>query len=81
MRVLSLSLGPACLGLSASALADLTRPPPVSDDIGHFGNGQTETTLDLKPGKHTLHQLFADFAHTPFTPHVISRKITITVVK
>lgn len=61
--------------------SDLTQPLPVSDSIRHFGKGQTETTLDLSPGKHTLQLLFADFTHTPFTPNVASKKITITVTK
>ena len=61
--------------------ADLTQPLPVSDAIRHFGKGQTETTLDLPPGKHTLQLLFADFTHTPFPPNVASKKITITVTK
>jgi hypothetical protein len=61
--------------------ADLTQSLPVTDAIRHFGKGQTETTLDLAPGKHTLQLLFADFTHTPFTPNVASKKITITVTK
>ena len=61
--------------------ADLTQPLPVSDAMRHFGKGQTETTLDLSPGMHTLQLLFADFTHTPFTPNVASKKITITVTK
>jgi hypothetical protein len=61
--------------------ADLTQPLPVSDGIRHFGKGQTEATLDLPPGKHTLQLLFADFTHTPFTPNVASTRITITVTK
>jgi hypothetical protein len=61
--------------------SDLTQPLPASDNIRHFGKGQTEATLDLPPGKHTLQLLFADFTHTPFTPNVASKKITITVTK
>jgi hypothetical protein len=61
--------------------ADLTLPLPMSDNIRHFGKGQTETTLELAPGKHTLQLLLADYAHTPFTPNVASKKITITVEK
>jgi Domain of unknown function (DUF4399) len=61
--------------------ADLTQPLPATDNIRHFGKGQTEATLDLPPGKHTLQLLFADFTHTPFTPNVASSKITITVTK
>ena len=61
--------------------ADLTLPLPATDGIRHFGKGQTETTIDLAPGKHTLQLLFADYTHTPFTPNVASKKITITVTK
>ena len=61
--------------------ADLTQPLPATDNIRHFGKGQTEATLDLPPGKHTLQLVFADFTHTPFTPNVASTKITITVTK
>jgi hypothetical protein len=60
---------------------DLTLPLPATDGIRHFGKGQTEVTLDLPPGKHTLQLVFADFTHTPFTPNVASTKITITVKK
>lgn len=60
---------------------DLTLPLPVTDNIRHFGKGQTETSLELTPGKHTLQLLLADFTHTPFTPNVVSKKVTITVDK
>ena len=58
---------------------DLTAALPATDSIKHFGKGQTETTLDLKPGKHTLQLLFADWKHQPFNPSITSEKITITV--
>ena len=58
---------------------DLTQPLPATDQIKHFGKGQTETTLTLKPGKHTLQLIFADWKHQPFNPSVASDKITITV--
>jgi len=61
---------------------DLTKPlPAVADKVLHFGKGQTETTLTLSPGKHTLQLVLGDYAHTPHNPPVISKKITITVVK
>jgi hypothetical protein len=47
----------------------------------HFGKGQTETTLTLPPGKHTLQLLLADQNHVPHNPPVISKKITITVTQ
>lgn len=58
---------------------DLTLALPATDSIKHFGKGQTETSLDLKPGKHTLQLLFADWKHQPFNPSIASEKITITV--
>jgi len=45
----------------------------------HFGAGETETMLDLPPGKHTLQLLMGDDKHIPHNPPVYSRKITITV--
>ena len=60
--------------------SDLSQPlPSVPDKVVHFGKGQTETTLTLPPGKHTLQLVFADANHIPHNPAVISRKITITV--
>ena len=58
---------------------DLTQPLPMTDHIKHFGKGQTEASIELTPGKHTLQLLFADLTHTPFTPNVASKKISITV--
>ncbi len=58
---------------------DLVQPLPATEQIKHFGGGQTETTLSLKPGKHTLQLLFADWKHQSFNPAVLSPKITITV--
>jgi len=60
---------------------DLTQPLPATDNVRHFGKGQTETVLELPPGKHTLQLLFADFTHTPFAPNVASGKITIVVTQ
>jgi len=57
----------------------LDAPLPATDKILHFGKGQTETTLTLAPGKHTLELVFADYLHKPFDPPLHSKKITITV--
>jgi hypothetical protein len=59
--------------------ADQSAPLPANDKIVHFGKGQTETTLNLSPGKHTLQLLFADLNHIPHSPPLLSKKITITV--
>jgi hypothetical protein len=65
--------------LDADAPADLSKPLPADEHNIHFGKGQTETTLTLAPGKHTLQLLLADSLHTPHDPAVISKKITIVV--
>ena len=57
----------------------LDAPMPATDKIVHFGKGQTETTLTLAPGKHTLQLIFADYLHQSFDPPLTSKKITITV--
>jgi hypothetical protein len=57
----------------------LDAPMPATDKIVHFGKGQTETTLTLTPGKHTLQLVFADYLHQSFDPALTSKKITITV--
>jgi uncharacterized protein DUF4399 len=62
-------------------LADvkLDAPLPANDKVVHFGKGQTETTLTLAPGRHTLELVFADYLHMSFDPPLHSQKITITV--
>jgi hypothetical protein len=57
----------------------LDAPMPATDKIVHFGKGQTETTLTLTPGKHTLQLIFADYLHQSFDPPLASKKITVTV--
>jgi hypothetical protein len=62
--------------------ADLGQPlPAIENKIIHFGKGQTETTVTLAPGKHTLQLVLGDATHTPHNPPVVSKKITIDVVK
>jgi|SRR5579872_5409675 len=67
--------------IDTDAPADLAAPLPATDKIVHFGKGQTETSLTLTPGKHTLQLLLGDATHTPHNPPVMSKKITITVTK
>ena len=67
--------------IDADAPTDLAQPLPASDKVVHFGKGQTETTVKLTPGKHTLQLLLGDSTHVPHNPPVISKKITITVTK
>src|SRR5690348_7170583 len=52
---------------------DLSKPIPVVENkVIHFGKGQTETTLTLSPGKHTLQLLLGDHLHIPHNPPVES---------
>ncbi|HKJ74600.1 MAG TPA: DUF4399 domain-containing protein [Alphaproteobacteria bacterium] len=60
-------------------LPALDQPIPSDEHHVHFGGGQTETMLDLPPGKHTLQLLLADWQHVPHNPPVYSKQITITV--
>jgi hypothetical protein len=60
-------------------LPDMSMPMPASENLVHFGKGQTETQLTLKPGKHTLQLVLGDKIHLPHNPPVISKKITIVV--
>ncbi len=62
-----------------TAVPELDRPIPADDHHKHFGGGQTEVSIELAPGKHTLQLLLADFAHVPHNPPVMSEQITITV--
>ena len=55
---------------------------PIPAEAGkyvHFGRGQTETTLELAPGEHTLQLVLGDAAHIPHNPAVMSEQITIVV--
>ena len=60
-------------------LADPMAAIPADDKHRHFGNGQTETSVTLAPGQHTLQLILADHQHIPHNPLVASDLITITV--
>lgn len=61
------------------AAFDTNAPLPADQQFRHFGAGQTETTLELPPGNHTLQLLLGDQNHIPHHPPVMSERITITV--
>jgi len=52
---------------------------PMGSEVMHFGGGQTEKTIELKPGKHTLQLILGNYLHIPHNPPVVSEKISITV--
>lgn len=54
-------------------------PIPANEHYRHFGGGQTQTTLELSPGRHTLQLLLGDQNHVPHDPPVVSGRITIYV--
>jgi hypothetical protein len=55
------------------------QPIPADARHIHFGGGQTQTTLKLTPGTHTLQLELGDANHVPFEPSLVSKKITIHV--
>lgn len=65
--------------VDVDTLPPLDQPLPSNEHVLHFGQAQTETSINLTPGKHTLQLLAADAKHVPLDPSVMSQKITITV--
>jgi hypothetical protein len=65
--------------VDVKALPAAGQPIPKDDQHIHFGGGQTETTLKLTPGTHTLQLELGDANHIPFEPAVLSRPITVHV--
>jgi hypothetical protein len=57
----------------------LDEPIPADENHVHFGAGQTQTTITLPRGRHTLQLIMGDHAHIPHDPPVISRQISVTV--
>lgn len=58
---------------------DMNLPLPMTDNIRHFGKGQTETDVTLSPGPHTLQLIMGDKSHIPLNPSVESRVIRVNV--
>ena len=52
---------------------------PVDEHHVHFGKGQTETTITLSKGQHTLQLVLGDWSHIPHKSPVMSERITVTV--
>jgi hypothetical protein len=65
--------------IDTPSLPPLDQPLPFSDTILHFGQAQTEASVNLAPGPHTLQLVLAGGNHIPHNPPVVSGKITITV--
>jgi len=65
--------------IDGKELPPLDAPIPNDATHKHYGKGQTEDTIHLDPGTHTLQLDFGDAAHRQFAPPLVSKKITIHV--
>jgi hypothetical protein len=48
-------------------------------EVIHFGGGQTEKTIELSQGRHTLRLVLGNYLHIPHNPPVVSAEIIIFV--
>jgi Domain of unknown function (DUF4399) len=90
MKAENLIVEPASMGIRDGAghfhiiidapLSPPGAPIPKSETHIHYGNGETETILDLPVGEHTLILQFAKGDHIPYEPP-IAQQIQITVTK
>ena len=59
------------------------KPPnpnrPISNKNLHLHRGQTEATVELGKGKHTLQIVMGDYSHIPHNPPVMSERISVKV--
>jgi hypothetical protein len=62
-----------------AALPPFDEPIPNNENYLHFGAGQTEATVTLPQGKHTLQMLLGDANHIPHDPPIFSQPITVYV--
>lgn len=58
---------------------DLNAPIPADKKHLHFGAGETEASVALAPGPHTLQLVLGDADHIPFNPPLVSKTISIVV--
>ena len=90
MKAENLIVEPASMGVNEGhghfhivVDASLASPAePMSKDAQHihYGDGQTETTLDLPVGQHTLILQFAKGDHVPYDPPVY-QQVSVNVTK
>ena len=59
----------------------LDQPIPNDEKHLHYGAGQTEATMTLPAGKHTLQILMGDANHVPHNPPVMSPILHVTVAE
>ena len=51
--------------VNLTELPDLKSSIPADENHIHFGKGQTETFLELKPGEYSFQLLLGDWMHVP----------------
>ncbi|MFN4159028.1 MAG: DUF4399 domain-containing protein [Gemmobacter sp.] len=67
------------LGEGEFGAEEFTLAIPADENHRHFGGGQTQVTIELPPGEHSLQLVLGDHGHVPHVPAVVSDRITITV--
>lgn len=65
--------------INLQTLPAMDIPLPANAQVIHFGKGQTQATIELEPGVHSLQLLLGNHLHVPHARPVMSDKITITV--
>jgi len=65
--------------INVDKLPDMSMPIPANENYLHFGKGETEASIILPKGKHTLQLLLGDHMHVPHEPPLLSTKIEIIV--
>ncbi len=65
--------------IDVDSMPPMDQPLPETEQIRHFGGGQTEAQIELAPGQHTLQLVLGDYLHIPHEPPLISELISITV--
>lgn len=67
------------LGQGEDGADELSNGIASDENHRHFGGGQTEVTLELAPGTHTLQLVMGDLGHVPHSTPIVSEVITVTV--
>ncbi len=67
------------LGEGPDGAEELEFGLPADENHIHFGGGQTEVSLDLPAGTHTLQLVLGDLNHVPHDPPITTDVISITV--
>ena len=58
---------------------DFKKPLPFSDQYIHYGKGEMQTVIDLKPGTYQFNLVLADKDHIPY--YVFGKPVRVTITK